>query len=241
MWIYKEHLSVTPTSKVNALRFNYSSTTGEPLSTTFNEVRINYGTADCGFTPYKAPIEITLPESITSLANLGLGLYDNEYNELDFVNRKYYSRCSTKTLVGTETFSISSLGSRRRYSISVPTDCRLWKGDKYLSKQKCDYLETDTLVDSINKNDTIKNKMTQWQTGWFFYVDGTDFPDLATWQDFLTEHNMEVVYELEQESVKDLDMGDFNPLIEVEAGGSIEFITDSGYAPSSTVIFQTIL
>jgi hypothetical protein len=199
---------------------------------------LNRGTTALPYTDYKAPITYTLPESITSLTNLGLGIYDNEYNEVDLVNGKYYSRCNTKTLVGTEAFKYSKLGSRSRFQLARQSDERPNSLPYYT---RCDYLKTDKTVDQINEDDSLVNLMTPYQyQGWFFYVDGTLIPDLDTWKAYLAEHNMEVVYELNQESVTDLDIGDFNPLMEVEAGGVIEFITDSGYAPNSTVIFQTI-
>lgn len=224
-------------AKIADVFINFYSGSGA-MDETFYPM-INRGSAAIPYTDYKEPVEITLPDSLTSLANLGLGLYDNEYNELDLVNLKYYSRCSTKTLVGTETFSYSKLGSRSRFNITAPTNARYWQGNT-LSRMKCDYLNCDVTVNAINGNDALKNKIQHWQTGWFLYVDGTDFPDLATWQAYLAEHNMEVVYELEQESVTDINLGGFNPLIEVEGGGSIEFVTDSGFAPNSTVIYQTI-
>lgn len=202
---------------------------------------LNMGTVALPYSPYHASVEITLPESITSLANFGLGLYDNEYNEVDLVNGKYTQRCDTKTLVGTESYSYYKLGSRSRFQTSQPTNARYWTGYYYPSLQKCDYLECDTLASTINANDTIKNKMLTSGSSWFFYVDGTSIPDLDSWKAYLAEHNMEVVYELENEVVTDIDISGFNPLIEVEAGGAIEFITDSGYAPNSTVVFQTIM
>ena len=201
---------------------------------------LNMGTVALPYSNYHAPIETTLPESITSLANLGLGIYDNEYNEVDLVNKKYYSRCNTKTLVGTEDFKYTKLGSRSRFQLTKLSDERYWSGNTP-SLMKCDYLKTDKTVNQINPDDSLKNYVLSYQLqGWFFYVDGTLFPDLATWKAYLAEHNMEVVYELENEVVTDINLGNFNPLIEVEAGGAIEFITDSGYAPNSTVIFQTI-
>lgn len=192
------------------------------------------------YSDYKSPTTYTLPESITSLLNLGLGMYDYEYNEVGLVNEKYSRRYGTKTFVGTETFTQSDLGSRKRFQIKAPTDERYWGGSRP-SILKADYLNVDKTAGEINNNDTLKNYILSYQGNWFFYVDGTIFPDLATWQAYLTEHPLEVVYELYEKEITDIDISDFNPLIEVEAGGSIEFITDSGYAPNSTVIYQTIV
>ena len=202
----------------------------------------NFGSTGLPYTPYREPITYTLPESITSLTNLGLGLYDNEYNECDFVNGKYIQRCNTKTFVGTETFTKSTVITRSRFSVATPVDCRYWRGASgSLANQKCDYFGSDASIDQLNGDDTIMNKGTQWQQNWYWYVSSVDFPDLETWKAYIAEHPMELVYELEMEKTEELNMGGFNPLIEVEGGGSIEFITDSGYAPNSTVVFQTIL
>lgn len=236
------YTTLTSTAKVNAIRLNYGGTPAIGCRFGFSELRINYGIVDCGFTPYHESITYTLPESITSLPNLGLGLYDNEYNEVDLVNGKYIQRCNTKTFVGTENFTKGTVITRSRFVIAAPLDCRYWRGASgSLSKQKCDYFESDASIDTLNGNDTVKNKVSQWSSNWYWYVDGTQFPDLETWKAYLAEHPMELVYELEMEKTEDLNIGDFNPLIEVEGGGFIEFITDSGYAPNSTVVFQTIL
>jgi hypothetical protein len=202
---------------------------------------INIGTTAVPYKSYKAPIEITLPETITSLTNLSLGIYSEAYNECDFVNNKYIRRCGIKTLVGTESYNYYKLGSRSRFQHSCPTDARYWAGYHELSQQKCDYFEWDKLASEINSNDTIKNKMLSNSGSWFFYVDDAIVQDTNTWKAFLAEHNMRVVYELAEAKSEELNIGNFNPLIEVEGGGSIEFITDSGYATNSTIIFQTIM
>ena len=233
--------TVTSTGKVNAFRIAYSRLEVEPGIVSFSKLRINYGTVDCGFTPYHEPVEITLPESITELPNLGLGVYDHEYNECDLVNQKYIQRCNTKTFAGSDAFTRSDLGSRSRFNLKSPNDTRGWSKMSVPNILKCDYLEIDTELSKINGDDTVKNKMFQYQNEWYFYVDGNEFPDVGMWNLYLSAHPMEVVYEIDNEIVTDIDTSDFNPLIEVEAGGSIEFITDSGYTPNSTVIYQTLL
>lgn len=58
---------------------------------------------------------------------------------------------------------------------------------------------------------------------------------------WLKENNVTLTYAVEEPTETDIDTSSFDNLIEVEGGGALEFVTDSGEAPNSAVIYQTII
>jgi hypothetical protein len=76
------------------------------------------------------------------------------------------------------------------------------------------------------------------QCAWFFFPEGT-FSTKEEAEAWFNDMQLPMVYELSEHIVTPIAI-DFTPLIQVEPGGSIEFVNEYGYAVPSTVTFQVI-
>ena len=70
-------------------------------------------------------------------------------------------------------------------------------------------------------------------------ISDSRYTDDASFKASLTDEKL--IYALATPTETDIDTSSFDNLIEVEGGGALEFVTDSGEAPNSAVIYQTII
>ena len=234
--------TVTSTSPVNAIRTTYSSSTGSPTSVTFSNMRINYGTVDCGYQEYKAPITYAIPEE---LQGTGRGLNSTYCDVMDFETDKCREIVGEAVYDGTETWVLNSTSGGfflRNGTISnmmddAPGLCSHFPHFKGRGKPT---------FPSVTCGNTYLSGIP---IVWFQTYSDTDargFASVAEWTDFLKEqyangNPVTVYYVLKEPDEIDISTSSFNPLVEVEPGSLIEFITDNGLAPNSTIIYQTLV
>lgn len=84
---------------------------------------------------------------------------------------------------------------------------------------KVSIMAADAGISTSDDYSTIISKIVQW----------------------LKNKNVMLTYAIAEPTETDIDTSAFDPLIEVEGGGSIEIITDNGKAVPTTIIYQTIM
>ena len=246
--------TTTSAIAVNAIRLNYSSITdANNWSFGFTEIRINKGTTDCGFYPYREPIIYELPQALIE-AQTGKGV-DGYSDIVDLENGKVITKMKTLKLGDVDMHQIMNAGG---------TENRYISDTGYVGAQ---YTAINDFLLDFELNPVICNflpKKSEWQVA---YMGVRLVPMTSTGAHYLTisipynwagiektdtygvisnkvrnwvaESGITVTYALEVPIESELDT-DFVPLIEVEPGGEIEFVTENGYATSSTITFQTI-
>ena len=184
--------------------------------------------------------EYTLPTAITD--KLGLGYDANLFNEYSFVEGEAIERVNT-TVVSSTIGLLGVLKSRDRVGIKLPADANAIDALQITTtkaKLLTPYFDNDYTMKQLNDTSSLV-----WQVGgmiystgqhaWFFFPEGT-FATKEEAEAWFNERQLPIVYE-KTEYVKTPITTDFNPLIKVEAGGSIEFVNEYGKPVPSTVTF----
>ena len=200
------------------------------------------GTTAVPFKLYREPKTYTLPTAITN--NLGKGCSDTLFDEYSFVDEKVITRVGQGAFENIDnTYNMSN--GRIRYR------CKLFAGAREMpsslvnipNKITMPFLVDDTTINDINTGITTNKaiyKVQQQGTYVYIYLPQAEAPDAASFNAWIAKYPLDYIAELEvytEEAVTDTD---FNPLIEVEAGGYLEFVNEYGYAVPSTVTFQIV-
>ena len=234
-----ENISYTSTSEANAIRLNFSSATGEAISVTFNELRINRGSASTPYQPYHEPITYPIPEA---LQGTGKGV-EGAIDTIDFENGKQIIKTHTVVFNGTETWHVGGTkdGKYRNYT-KLPFSTAFTAND-VAAPLICN------LYDAVSESDTysrIKGASIS-PNGYIRIYDSLyDTGDISLWKAHLAElyasgNPITVTYALAEPTETDIDTSSFDNLIEVEGGCSLEIITDNGKEVPTTFIYQTIV
>lgn len=199
---------------------------------------LNSGTSALPYSPYFKKT-YTLPTAITG--KLGKGCSDTLYDEYSFVDQKAITRVGEGT--------IDSLTKEVEYS-SV-RDCFLHPAFSEMRKNgygdfvmyaQMPFFDFGYSIHQINADARLKYVGTNYGINVCLYVPagvGADGDAFISW---MHSQNIRYVSELEtfiEESIA-LAPTDFDGLIEVEAGGYLEFVNDYGYPVPSTVTFSLI-
>lgn len=185
---------------------------------------------DTTYKPLREPITYDIPQE---LQGTGKGV-EGAADTVDFENGKAITNCITVVFDGTET----------GWDYRADYHCILQNGAILKAVGKGDGYIVSNLPINITYSNAHKNR---------FQIGGTSNPienygitSTDEWKAYLTElytssNPFTVTYAVAEPITEDIDTSAFDPLIEVEPGGSIEFITDNGLAPNSTIIYQTLV
>ena len=192
--------------------------------------------------------EYTLPTAITD--KLGLGYDANLFNEYSFVDKEATEKVSATTISGTSSM-FSVVKNRDRAGYRLPKDATIIEAIQ--NDKKANLLipifGNDYSMSELNNNLSQSGKTNlAWQVGgqyysnyqnaWFFFPEGT-FGTKEEAEAWFNERQLTLVYELAHYVITPVTT-DFNPLIEVEGGGYLEFVNEYGQPVPSTVTFTTI-
>lgn len=228
--------SVTPTKKVNAARTYYGDGTSDPSLVTITNLRINLGTTALPYSPYREPITYTLPTGITQY--LGKGCSDTLYDEYSFVDKKAITRVGSG-----EINSVSFDNGFNSYRTTFKASGVVASGitQAYDSSQityiNMPYFTSGVSIKQINANATWYDVATIYSKFIYLYPYRWTFDtDANKFNEWLARYPLPYVAELEN-YIEETINTDFNPLIEVEAGGYLEFVNDYGYPVPSTITY----
>lgn len=229
--------------KVSDLRITIPS--GTVCDNFVFKLMLNLGTTALPYAPYRAPITYTLPDDIQAKLGKGVGLY---CDTAEFANALFITEMATAVFNGTEAWMLNTASGTSGFHFAP--DKRPFYIDGGVNAL-CSHYNLYTLhyttgmpLGTFKFGDSALSGTRVWiraydPTG----VNG--FKDLDEWKAFLAAQYangtpLTVTYITIDGSKSALNT-DFNPLIEVEAGGYIEFVNEYGNAVPSTVTFQTLL
>ena len=183
--------------------------------------------------------EYTLPTAITD--KLGLGYDANLFNEYSFVEGEAIERLNSTVISGTAGW-FGIVNHRDRVGYLLPSDALVLGSSQTNVKANLltPYFDNDYTMKQLNDPYGYV-----WQVGgmvysagqhaWFFLPEGT-FATKEEAEAWFNDRQLPIVYE-KTEYVSTPIVTDFNPLIEVEGGGCIEFVNEYGQPVPSTVTF----
>jgi hypothetical protein len=219
LFLGRDETSVTSTGVVNEIRWDYPKGVTDVVST-LKGLRINYGSADCGYYPYhEEPITYEIPEE---LQGTGKGV-DGAADTVDFENGKKITNIGEADL-GDLNWTIASYGF---YSYGLKT--------KFIGNL---ILSADYTTDTWSNVYSEKTDRSISGNGQAIIISDSRYTDEASFKASLV--GKKILYALAEPIVEDIDTSIFNNIPTVEPGGYLEFVTDNGFAPNSSVLFQTI-
>lgn len=200
------------------------------------DIQLNLGTNVLPYTPYRAPISYPIPDKILGLPGYGEGININYYNKVDLVNKKYIRRCYRVIVDGVNNmFTYSTIESGYRYCSFVVNKEPLKNSNRVI----CSHLEYGSF-----KFQPGYCYMLPAQGSVICFLQDQTITSAAAANVWAKEQYdrgipFEVVYIANETEEIDLPV-ELNPLIAVEGGGTIEFVSEYGYAVPSKVIYQKL-
>lgn len=190
--------------------------------------QIEIGTTATEYEPYHETI-YTIPEEITALDGYGEGT-DDYSNTLDIVNKELAIYGKKYVLTGSEKWSVGGATSRGMYryytSVSGMKNSTAANGlcDKY-----------PTFRGHYNENTTESVRFGQANSAIYLYL----YDNLTATEVAERVKGMTVFYELAEPKVVDISayLADFDNILDVERGGSIEFVNEYGQAVPSSILY----
>lgn len=242
-------LTGTSTIAVNAIRLNYSSASSAGWYFSYSELRVNRGTTALPYSPYRAPITYTLPTAITD--NLGKGCSDTIFDEYSFVDKKAITRVGEGVVDALR--HESSTSKRSSFLQAGFKEMRYTSRGYYVAQAQMPFFDFGYSIHQINADGYLEYVGTIYGANLCLYVPtplvSADVNAFISW---VNSQNFRYLAELEAftETPITLAPTDFDGLIEVEAGGYLEFVNETkdkdgnvnnyGYPVPSTVTFSLI-
>jgi hypothetical protein len=230
----------TSPSAANAIMWDYGSGAGGAITTIIDEIRINYGSIDCGYQPYHSPATYLIPESLQGTGKGVQGASDT----MDFEMSKEITNCTTVVFDGTEPWYRGGTqdGKYRFYALLTPHAVSI--PVNVLGYVICNLYDTKTANETYARNEGVSIESDGESVRLYDsrYEDG----DISLWKAHLAElyadgNPLTITYAIADPTETDIDTFAFDPLIKVEGGGSLEIITDNGGAVPTSIIYQTII
>ena len=207
---------------------------------------LNIGTVALPYTDYRAPITYSIPEAL----QVGKGI-EGAVDTTDFENSKKITRCKTVALGDFITEDKWNIGNYNASTglVSLYTYALNDYDIALRAQALCSHLPYTTLQhegEGIYLTDVINSKYIRVKLG----VDTVgltvdEYENTAVIREkiiaWLKDNNVTLTYALAEPISEDIDASAFDNLLEVEGGGYLEFVTDNGFAPNSTVMYQTIV
>ncbi len=197
---------------------------------------LNAGQEALPYLQPREPISYTIPAEIQALDGYGAGLDNTYYNYIEWRDGRRYFVQNTKKIVfnGTEYWSRSSATGIMQASFALPkTGLHPYGISNLYDFVK--YYSLDTLPEFRLDNASAR-----------LWVDTSldDFADVDAWKSYLATRyangNPVTVEYVLAEPIETQITTDSSPLINVEGGGTIEFVNEYGYAVPSKITYQTL-
>lgn len=220
---------------------------GTTIDATFYPM-LNTGSSALPYSPYFEKT-YTLPTAITD--KLGKGYDATLFNEYSFVDKKAVERVKSTKVNGdmiTGFYEGGAVTSKSRYQLVVPvSDMKILNGYTQYGKILTPFFPNVGSVNSANANQTnlyqVAYTTLSDKPNLFYYLPlgffGDTTADYSKGKAWFNSAQLPIVYEKETYTEETIPT-DFNPLIEVEAGGYLEFVNEHGYPVPSTVTFQIV-
>ena len=206
------------------------------------DVQIEFGNVATEYVPYIEPTVVTVPDSIKTIDGYGTGL-EGYPNVVDLDNDRFDTRSKTIVLTGTESIAVYAYASTRGIRIDNILDGIY--GRQY---GVCSHANVDE-VGKIRAGDMwlgVASKHIFWlgMLDVLGFNSGDDNADVASFKDWLKAqydagHPVTIIYKTDLPTSEPLPV-EMDGLIEIERGGSIEFVTDTGESVPVSVEFQII-
>jgi hypothetical protein len=226
-----ETIKYTSKSKVTAIKLvNWCKFTGRVY-----DIQLENGSVATEYKPYVGTVATrAIPAEIQALDGFGEGVSIDYYNKVDLVNKKYKRSVETMVIDGSEDWS-------KIYSdyFALPIGEH---GMIVAHACICDKYETVSVAQQPSSiGITVINSAAYSDARILLRPKGfTSEMTKAELKEILSKEPLTVTYALATPEEYDLPVK-MNPLIEVEGGGTIEFVNEYGNAVPSKTIYQTLM
>lgn len=181
--------------------------------------------------------EYTLPTAITD--NISRGFDETLFDEFSFVTGEAVRKLGEGEVTSV-TYSMSNSYRSAFTSTDLPAELHSARSATDITYIKMPIFASGVSIGQINSNTNWSDVVTIYAGKISLYPQRDLFGTTATlFNDSLQASPLPYVAELEN-FVTTTIATDFDPLLQVEAGGYLEFVNEYGYAVPSTVTFQTI-
>lgn len=202
-------------SGVKYIRFSYHSNLNK-------NIVVCSGTSVVDYLPYRRSEVVIPPEVIARCPDYGIGINENCFNYIDWVEKKYHKRVG-KVDLGTLTYSRVNSSKGKRFQASV-ANSKPSSSSTTIGNILCSKYESFSNMDSWN---AISKGIAHSQDGDVIFINDDDYTDVASFKQAMS--GVMLYYELAEEEVIDLSgvitdsFADQLKTLEVEAGGTIAF------------------
>lgn len=186
--------------------------------------------------PYKEPISYPIPAEIQALDVLGDGINENCYNYIDYEKKQYIKRVNRIVLNGTEQWDYNLSNSARFRCVGV---IKKEPAASYSKKCLCNkYTHNSKVYSDSNREDGIVVANAGLLIRDASYTTIEDFKAYLAEQ-YANGTPLTAVYQLATPEIIDISeyLKDFDNLIEVEGGGSLEFVNEYKNAVTSSISY----
>ena len=170
-----------------------------------------------------------IPEEITALEGYGEGV-DEYSNTIDLVNKELAMYGKKYTFTGSEKWTVGGTTSKGmyRYYVSMSNSKKSTGANGLCDKYP-------TFRGHYNENTTESVRFGQANSALYLYL----YEDITATEVAERVKGMTVFYELEEPKVVDLStaLADFDNILDVERGGSLEFVNEHRHAVPSSILY----
>jgi hypothetical protein len=226
-----------PSTYYLAIQGRGDATQYRNLDVRYKNIRLTRAT-DSEYVPYRAPITYDLPTAITN--KLGKGCSDTIFDEYSFVDQKAITRVGegnfNQAYLDKDTFPDVRMCYRHPYFVGMD----LTIVSDVAHPIKMPFFDDDKSISAINNDGELFYKVGMYSSNVYIYVPKTVSPDVASFNAWEAQNPLKFVTKLASYTETPITPTGFDGLIEVEAGGYLEFVNDYGYPVPSTVTFQIV-
>lgn len=202
-------------------------------SVTISDVQIEYGTVATDYVPFRAPISYPIPAEIQAHEGYGKGVNDANYTYVDLKNGVFVPNVKEGDL-GSYSWNNRQSNGRQIFGANIPNLQGQTSSTIPINALAADYRAVSvnaTWVDRDMAYNEVGAGVQRIEIVDNRYTSSSAFKQGVS--------GKKLVYAVETATPISLSV-DFSPLIEVEGGGSIEFVNEYGYAVPSKMIYQTL-
>lgn len=190
-------------------------------------------------------ISYPIPEEARTLDGYGLGINDTCYNYVDFENKKFIKNVNKLVFTGEEAWDTHNWAQNERFRLIKITPRAVWHTEDKTASICNEYeYNTNVFKDSNRESGILITTSKNTNTGGYsersvVYVRDSAYTSLENFTNHLKEQYdngtpVTLIYKLLEPEIIDISEY-FDNFIEVEGGGSLEFVNEYQYAIPSTV------
>lgn len=192
---------------------------------------LNIGTTALPYVPYKEPVTKPIPDAIQNLPNYGKGVSADYCNKVDLEAQTYTEQMETYTLTGNENWQPAANGR-----MLIPTADTPLNKSAVLNTAVCNRF---TLVPYAQITTSPVGSFCILSGGGIQFI--TNFSTVSEWKTWLAEQNGQgnpviIAYAKAEATTTELPV-ELDGLVEVERGGFIEIVTDTGKGVPASATF----